>query len=123
MKLLPQLKLGPRVGGAKELATRVAFYNGIANTLMVAGVYYSSNTIIPGTTYRLQELVPSVAAFYGGLAFMGFAAMAFEHIIMVKAQAEYNQLQNFDEDVSPIRQEVRELQESIDRIEDKIDDK
>lgn len=121
-KLLPQLRLGPRIGGAKELATRVAFYNGIANTLMVAGFYYQSNPIVPGTPLRIQSVLPAVEAFYLTLVVGGFGVMLFEHVVMVKAQAEYNQLQDFDENVSPIRQDVQELKESIERIETKLDD-
>lgn len=121
-RLLPQLELGPRVGGMKELATRVTFYNGIANTLMVAGVYYGSNPIIPGTPVRLQDAVPSVAAFYAALVGFGLAAMAFEHVMMVRAQAEYNQLQQFGENVSPIRQDVLELKDRVEELHDRLDD-
>jgi hypothetical protein len=119
---VPQLELGPRFGGMKELATRVTFYNGIANTLMVAGVYYQSNPIVPGTALRLQEAVPTVAAFYGSLVLFGLVAMGFEHVVMVKAQAEYNQLQQFDENVSPIRRDVSELAESVEELREAVNE-
>lgn len=119
---VPQIELGPRIGGMKELATRVTFYNGIANTLMVAGVYYQSNPIVPGMSMRLQEAVPTVVAFYGSLFFLGIMAMGFEHVIMVKAQAEYNQHQQFDENVSPIRRDVLETKERIDELHDRLDE-
>jgi len=122
MKILPQIELGPRIGGMKELATRVTFYNGIANALMVAGVYYQSNPVIPGTPLRLQEAVPTIAAFYGSLFFMGLVAMAFEHIVMVKAQAEYNQTQQFDENVSPIRRDLVETRERVEDLHEKLDE-
>lgn len=118
MRRLPQFELGPRIGGAKELATRVAFYNGIANTLMVAGFYYQSNPIVPGTPYRIQDLLPAIEAFYLALFIGGFIVMVFEHVVMVRAQAEYNQLQNFAENVSPIRRDVQEIRERLDEMED-----
>lgn len=121
-RLLPQLELGPRIGGAKELATRVTFYNGIANTLMVAGVYYASNPVVPGTPSRLQSVVPSVAFFYGLLVLGGIAAMVFEHVMMVRAQAEYNQLQQFGENVSPLRRDVVELAERVEDLHDRLDE-
>lgn len=121
-RVLPQLKLGPRIGGAKELATRVAFYNGIANTLMVAGFYYQSNPVVPGTPLRIQSVLPAVEAFYGTLIAGGLAVMLFEHVVMVKAQAEYNQLQDFDEDVSPIRQDIHDVQDTLSRMEQRLDE-
>lgn len=117
---LPQLKLGPRIGGVKELATRATFYNGIANTLMVAGFYYQSDPAVPGTGLSIQEVLPAVEAFYLALVAGGLAVMMFEHVVMVKAQAEYNQLQAFDEDVSPIRRDVGEIADRLDDIEERL---
>lgn len=117
-QLLPQLELGPRIGGAKELATRVAFYNGIANTLMVAGFYYQSNPIIPGTPMRIQDVLPAVEAFYLTLIIGGFGVMLFEHVVMVPAQAEYNQLQDFKENRSPIRQDIQDIKDTLEEMDD-----
>lgn len=121
-RIIPQIELGSRVGGVKELATRVAFYNGIANSLMVAALYYGSNPTIPGLGIPLQTLAPSIAFFYLFLIAGGFSVMIWEHIVMVPAQASYNQEQQFNKRRSPIRRDVHRLEEKVDRLIEDTDD-
>lgn len=120
--ILPQVELGPRVGGIKELATRLSFYNGIINSLMVAALYYGENPIVPYLDVSLQSLIPSMLFFYGillaGAVILGFI----EHVFVIKAQAEYNQLQQFGESISPIRRDVHQLQTAIDELSEKLDE-
>lgn len=123
--LLPQLELGPRIGGLKELATRLSFYNGIANSLMVAALYYGQNPTIPVANMKLHAIAPTILAFYGilllGLAFLG----VWEHVFVIRAQAEYNQVQHFNEGVSPIRRHLASFEQDtenrLENIEDKLD--
>lgn len=118
-QVIPQFELGPRVGGIKEIATRLSFYNGIANSLMVAALYYGQNPVIPGVGVRLQTLAPTILAFYGVLLVCAAVIAVFEHSLVVRAQAEYNQVQEFGEGVSPIRRHLRRVEEST---EDRFDD-
>lgn len=116
-QLFPQLELGPRLGGVKELLTRLSFYNGIGNSLMVAALYYGENPGIPFTDIHLHALAPTILAFYLGLAGIAGVIAVFEHVFVVRAQAEYNQLNQFDENVSPIRRDIQRVHDRLDDLE------
>lgn len=116
-KLLPQLELGPRLGGLKELATRLSFYNGIGNSLMVAALYYGENPTIPVLNIGLQTLAPTILTFYLILAAVAGVIAVVEHVFVVRAQAEYNQIQQFGEGVSPIRRDIKRLHDRLDEME------
>jgi hypothetical protein len=121
--LIPQLELGPRLGGMKELATRLSFYNGIANSLMVAALYYGDNPMIPVVNMPLHSLAPTIAIFYGILVVCAGFLAVFEHVFVVRAQAEYNQINQFGENVSPIRRHLQEVQEDIEELDEKLEDR
>lgn len=116
-KLLPQLELGPRLGGLKELATRLSFYNGIGNSLMVAALYYGQNPTVPVLGMGLQALAPTILTFYLILVAVAGVIAVVEHVFVVRAQAEYNQIQQFGENVSPIRRDIKRLHDRLDEIE------
>lgn len=120
-QLIPQWELGPRLGGVKELLTRLGFYNGIGNSLMVAALYYGENPLIPGLNVHLQELAPTILVFYLLLAGIAAAIAVFEHIFVVRAQAEYNQIQQFGENVSPIRRDIKHIHDRLDDIDSQQD--
>lgn len=116
-KLLPQVELGPRIGGIKELSTRLSFYNGTFQSLVLAAIFYGGDPAIPHTGLTLQQVVPSVFLFYGVLGVVAALVGLWEHSVMVPAQAQYNQQQQFQGQRSPIMREVERLHERLDELE------
>lgn len=120
-KLIPQFELGPRLGGIKELGTRLSFYNGIANSIMVAGIFYTQNPHLPFVG-NIQEVIPNIGAFYLSLVLFASLLAIWEHVVVIPAQAAYNQRQDFNPERSPIRQEVQEVQEDVEDIKREVQD-
>lgn len=120
-QLIPQWELGPRLGGVKELLTRLGFYNGIGNSLMVAALYYGENPMVPILNVHLQELAPTILVFYLLLAGIAAVIAVFEHVFVVRAQAEYNQIQQFGENVSPIRRDIKHIHDRLDDLDSQQD--
>lgn len=116
-KLLPQFRLGARVGGALELASQTMRYISIPNQLMIAALAYYNTPV--------QQFLP-VWVWFAAIPTGYVAAMLAHHTFLHKAWVEYNSTQNADPTVNPHYKDMLDgferMDERLDELEEKIDD-
>lgn len=121
-KLLPQWNGSARLGGMKELATRLTFYNGILNSFFVASLYYDQNARIPVLDVPIQQILPTMGLFFLTLLLIAIALALWEHVVMVRSQMSYVNNQSENEETSPLFREVRALRQDVEELNERLDD-
>ena len=114
--LLPQVKLGPRLGGAKELATHTMFYVQLPMALVNWSVGYYATP--------LHTMLP-LWLWYGLVPVLFTAAAAFHYVVVHKSWVAFTTGQGADEEANPqysrMVDDHEELVARLDRIAARLD--
>lgn len=109
-KIPEQKKISPFLGGLKELFSRVMFYAGIINFILIVVTAYHTSikdiTTIPFWAFFLTLII--------GL----FIAMVFEYIIVLPSSISFSNRQSYKHD-NPIREDMNKILKKLDDIEQK----
>jgi len=104
------------IGALRTYASRVQFFLGVPNTLMIAVLFYNDSAI-------LQAYVPTV---YHWVAIILFgvvpAAVAVDRVLLHPAQIIYNSYQTDESGRSPNYQVTVETRERVEEVHDRLDE-
>ena len=109
-RILPQFRLGARVGGALELASQTMRYISIPNQLMIAALAYYNTPV--------QQFLP-VWLWFTAIPLGYGLAMVAHHVLLHKAWVEYNSTQNADPTVNP---HYKDMLDGFERLEGRLDE-
>ena len=104
------------IGALRTYASRVQFFLGVPNTLMIAVLFYNDSAI-------LQAYVPTV---YHWVAIILFgvvpAAVAVDRVLLHPAQIIYNSYQTDESGRSPNYQVTVETRDAVEEVHDRLDE-
>jgi len=106
--LLPQLRLGPRVGMVLEQARHAMFYPNVLRSLVVWAIGYYNTP--------LGAVLPEWA-FYTSIPLLYIGAILFHHIVLHKAWIEFTTGQGADEEANP---QFRKMVDDHDDIRERL---
>lgn len=110
-KIPEQKKVSPFLGGLKELFSRVMFYAGIINFILIVVTAYHTSikdiTPIPFWVFFLTLII--------GL----FIAMVFEYVVILPSSISFSNRQSYKHD-NPIREDMNKILKKLDDIENEI---
>ena len=103
------------IGALRTFASRIQFFLGVPNTLMIAVLFYNDSALI-------QSVVPTV---YHWVALILFglvpAAVAIDRVVLHPAQIVYNAGQTDLSDRSPNFEETVKARERVDELHQRLD--
>lgn len=109
--VVPQLELGPRLGGLKQMYMR----SGVV-TRPVTMV--SAMTAAYSTTPYMKALFGSFAAFVAFVALCIAAYMAFDFMVLYPSEQSFNQEQAQRAERSPLKRDTEEIKQRLDELGD-----
>lgn len=115
-KLIPQLRLGPRIGAIRELSSQAIFYPNLIRGLLMYGVAYYNTPII--------NYIPDWL-FFASIPILYIGAAVFHYVIVHKALVSFNSTQGADEGVNPQYKRMvddhEDIHERLDLIQEKLE--
>lgn len=106
-----QKRVSPFLGGLKELFSRVMFYVGIINFILIVVTAYHTS---------IKDIMPiPFLAFFSILIVGLFVAMIFEYIIVLPSSVAFSNRQSYKHD-NPIKEDMNKILKKLDNIEEEI---
>lgn len=113
--IVPQVELGPRLGGFKQLFQRTGI---VVRPITM----FSAMAAAWSTTAEIQALFGSFAVFaLTAVAGMG-AWMAFDFVVLYPSEQTFNQEQSQRPERSPTRRDTMYIRERVDELAERLDD-
>lgn len=107
-KVPEQKRVSPFLGGLKELVSRVMFYAGIINFILIVVTAYHTS---------IKDIMPvPFLAFFSILIVGLLVAMVFEYIIVLPSSVAFSNRQSYKHD-NPIRSDMLKILKKLDDIE------
>ena len=107
-KIPEQKRVSPFLGGLKELFSRVMFYAGIINFILIVVTAYHTS---------IKDIMPiPFLAFFSILIVGLFIAMIFEYIVVLPSSVAFSNRQSYKHD-NPIRDDMLKILKKLDNIE------
>ena len=119
-KLLKQKNVGAWWGAFRNLGSYVSFYLFLVNTaILIVNTYVLGNMAVYGLPIPMWMVIGITLA---GFAVLLVVAMVFEHKYTIPSFMTYWNQQWWNHS-NPARTEIKTMQEQLDRIEQKLDNK
>lgn len=101
---LPQVELGPRIGGLKVLYQRAGSL--VFQPITMVGAMQAAWS----TTPALQALFGGYLwAYYGSVVLLGFAVMGLYYMAILPSEQTFNQVQAHRSERSPLKRDTEEI--------------
>lgn len=105
---LPQVELGPRLGGLKVLYQRAGSL--VFQPITMVGAMQAAWS----TTPSLQAVfADSLLAYYGSVVLLGLAVMGFYYMVVLPSEQTFNQVQAHRSERSPLKRDTEAILDEL----------
>lgn len=108
--VVPQVELGPRIGGFKVLYQRASVVSGIITMVSAMTAAYS-------TTPVLRDIFGSFTVFLGAAVVILFAYMGFDFMFLLPSEQRFIGTQAQRTERSPLKRDTEEILRRLDGID------